>query len=580
MGRTPYGVILLRALRNLLVLPLFPLFWVARWIRRPKEAWVHAKIAPQVIELVRPTPWYRRYVPALPFAGGDATRPTSLEVMRKLAKHIERSPEVRGLVLTIPPLGAGWVACHALRELIVDLRKSGKEVVVYLPAGGGNRELFVASAATRILAAPTAPLAPLGLAASRRHLKGLLERFGVEVEVYRRADYKTAAEGVSTYAMSEPQREQVTALLTTYERALIDALMERPGFDESKVRALFETGLVSGQKALELGLVDGLAYDDELAEKVTGKADGTLARAPRFFAFHEARFFLPVLRRPYIAVVPVHGAISDAGRGPGAAKDAVVSALRSVAADPRALGVILHVDSPGGSALASDIIHREVMRLRDKKPVVACFGEVAASGGYYVSAGAHAIVADALTVTGSIGVISARLVASGLLERIGIRTEVIRLAAHADLLGNPRAATPDERAMIDGEIDAFYRAFVSVVAQGRGRPEDEIEPLARGRVYSGKNASELRLVDRMGGIATAIDEVLTRLGRRGETLETRIAWPTILDLPPQKREAQRAMVDAIDLVGLGPVHEELRTLLELASTKERALAWTDVPRID
>jgi protease-4 len=235
-------VSLLRALRNLVLLPFYPLWWVLRLARRPKAAWVHARISPRIVELVRPEPWFKRYVPRLPLIGGDVVRPTSLEHMRKLVEELTAAPEVRGLVLELPPLMAGWVACHTLRDLVVELKKAGKEVVVYLPSGGGNRELFIASAATRILVAPTAPLAPLGLAASRRHLKGLLERFGVEVEVYRRADYKTAAEGVSSFTMSEPQREQVTALLTTYERALIDALLERPGFDEAKVRALFDRG--------------------------------------------------------------------------------------------------------------------------------------------------------------------------------------------------------------------------------------------------------------------------------------------------------------------------------------------------
>lgn len=573
---------LLRALRNLVLLPFYPLWWVLRLARRPKAAWVHARISPRIVELVRPEPWFKRYVPRLPLIGGDVVRPTSLEHMRKLVEELTAAPEVRGLVLELPPLMAGWVACHTLRDLVVELKKAGKEVVVYLPSGGGNRELFIASAATRILVAPTAPLAPLGLAASRRHLKGLLERFGVEVEVYRRADYKTAAEGVSSFTMSEPQREQVTALLTTYERALIDALLGRPGFDEAKVRALFDRGLLSGESAVESGLVDGLAYEDELAEKVTGSADGELIRAPKWLGFKLRRFFLPVRRRPYVAVVPVHGAITDGGSGPGAGKDAVVSALRQVAADPRALGVILHVDSPGGSALASDIIHREVMKLKEKKPVVACFGEVAASGGYYVSAGADAIVADPLTITGSIGVISARLVASGLLDRIGVRTEVIRLAPHADLMLNPRAATPDEGAMIEREIDAFYQAFVSVVAKGRGRGVDEVEPLARGRVWSGRDAATHALVDRMGGLVAALDEVKTRLGRRSEVLPLGVAWPALLDLPAQKRDARRALLEALDLpgLGLGALSEDVETLLELAGSRERALAWADVPRIE
>jgi protease IV len=567
----------LRLLRNLLFAPLFPLWWLSRLARRPRSPWIHVKLSPRVVELVRPQPWYARLIPR-----PDVVRPTSLEVLRKLAEEVERAPEVRGVVLEMPPLMSGWVACHALRELITKLRAAGKEVVVYLPSGGGNRELFVASAASQVLVSPTAPLAPLGLAASRRHLKGLLERFGVEVEVYRRADYKTAAEGVSSLTMSGPQREQVTALLGTYDAALTAALAERPGLDEEKVRALFAVGLLSGEAAVKSGLCDDLAYDDELAAKVTGDPDGELVRAPRWLGHRLQTFFLPVLRRPYIAVIPIHGAITDAGTGPGAAREPVVQAIRRVAADPRALGVVLHVDSPGGSALASDIIHREIGRLKGKKPVVACFGEVAASGGYYVSANADLIVADPLSITGSIGVISARLVATGLLSRLGVRTEVIRLAPHADLLGNPRAASEPERAMLDGQIEAFYRSFVGVVAEGRGRPVEEVEALARGRVWSGRDAEANRLVDRAGGVTTALDEVRHRIGSRASGLELtpRAVWPHAGDLPPQDRDRRRALLSTLGLSVLGPVHDDVEALLGLVSLGEHALAWAEVPTIE
>ncbi len=569
---------LLRALRNLLVLPFVPFLWLADRVRRPRGGWLLAKLSPRIVELPRPEPWWRRYVPR-----PSAVRPTSLETVRRLVHELERAPEVRGLVLELPPLASGWVALRALRELILRVRRAGKEVVVHLPSGGGNRELFVASAASRVLLGPSATLAPLGLAASRRHLKGLLERLGVGVEVYRRADFKTAAEGLSELTMSAPQREQVEALLATYESVLVEALSERPGLDAEKVAALFRVGLFSGQAAIDSGLVDGLVHEDELAERVTGEKDAALVAAPRWLALRRRRWLVPVLPRPYVAVVPVHGAISD-GPGPGASKDAVVSALRVASEDRRALGVVLHVDSPGGSALASDVIAREVERLKEKKPVVACFTEVAASGGYYVSAGAHAIVADPLTVTGSIGVISARLVASGLLERLGVHTEVIRRAPHADLLLHPRAATGEERAMLDREIDAFYRTFVGVVARGRRRSEDEIEPLARGRVWSGRDAEGRGLVDRLGGVEAAEREVRARLGREDE-LERVVIWPRPLELPPPRAKTAAELEALLGgplarALGLDAIGHELVLLLDPGEARTRVLAWSEVPRID
>jgi protease-4 len=169
--------------------------------------------------------------------------------------------------------------------------------------------------------------------------------------------------------------------------------------------------------------------------------------------------------------------------------------------------VLLWVDSPGGSAEASDLIHREVVRVKEKKPVVAYFGEIAASGGYYVAAHANAIVAQPLGLTGSIGVVSARLLASELLDRVGVRTEVLRTGPHADFYSPHRPLSDEERAIMNRELDAFYDSFVALVADGRGRPVDDIEPLARGRVWLAADAHRHGLVDELGGMDAAMERL-------------------------------------------------------------------------
>jgi protease-4 len=195
----------------------------------------------------------------------------------------------------------------------------------------------------------------------------------------------------------------------------------------------------------------------------------------------------------------------------------------------------LWVDSPGGSAEASDLIHREVVRVKEKKPVVAYFGEVAASGGYYVAAHANAIVAQPLGLTGSIGVVSARLLASTLLDRIGVRTEVLRTGPHADFHSPHRPLSDAERAILDRELDAFYEAFVALVADGRGRPVEEIEPLARGRVWLAADAHQRGLVDELGGMEVAIERLKRSIDLPERAL-TRIRPMVVasyrLDAPP------------------------------------------------
>jgi protease-4 len=558
------GRVLVDVVLNLVRLPFLPIWWLMRSIGMPRESWVHVKIRPRLVEVDRPLHALARFVP-----GMATRRPTSLTAVRELVRTIAEDRRIEGVVFEIPGLHGGWSSASALRGQLEKLRGAKKRVVAWLPEGAGNRELYVASAADRVLTTPHATIAPLGVAASSRYVKSLLDKLGLQVEVHRRGEFKTAAEPAISESMSDAQREQVGALLDTVDRALVGALASRPGMTEAKVRELFDDAILTGKAALEAGLVDGLCYEDGLPQALApdAKPPPKLVRAPRYQRFRAARFFRPIGPRPYVAIVPIHGPIVSGGGGPAigappASQEAVVAAIREVAKSPRAVGVVLHVDSPGGSALASDIIHREVELLREKKPVVACMGEVAASGGYYVSAPAHAIVAQPLTITGSIGVVAARLVARDLLEGMGVKTEVLRRAPHADLLANPRPMDADEHAILEREIDAFYRTFVGIVAKGRKRSEDDIEPLARGRVWSGADAHARGLVDRLGGLDVALDEVRSRLswvpGPLRALVDTRVVWPHHGDMAPIPVAAAMAGVAS----SLDPALAEIVSLVQ------------------
>ena len=569
-----------RLLSNLMRLLTAPLWYLGRAASRPRSRWVHVRLRPRLVEIERPVPFFVDWIPGLAEA-----RPTSLTLLRELADFVVEDDRIEGVVFDVPPLVAGWATCQSLRDILLRLRESGRQVVVYLPQGGGNRELYVASAADRVLASPHAQLSPLGLAASVTYFKGLLDHAGVEVEVHRRAEYKTAAEPAMRDSMSEPQREQTEALLDTIDGALRDALAARPGADRAKVDAFFDKALISAEHAREEGLIDGVCYEDELPLCLTRTGELIpVVRAPRYYAWRKERLLKRLSPDRYIAIIPVHGAITQGAPATraGIKYASTITTLRAARKNPMIAGVVLHVDSPGGSALASDLIHREVERLREKKPVVACFGDVAASGGYYVAAGADAVVAQPLTITGSIGVVAARLVTEPLMERFGVKVDTIRKAPHADMLRRPGKLGAVEDAILDREVDAFYRAFVGVVARGRGRKTDEIEPLARGRVWSGKDAAARGLVDRLGGLDVALEEVRERLrgklsDRARKDLSPRLVRARRLELPPAE---PRKLEDAAAHL-LGAVDPRLGELWGLAQGHERVLCYAaDLPSIE
>jgi len=562
--------LVLRSIRNLLCVPLLPIWAIARWLSRPKGRWVVVRLRPRLVEARQPVPWLRRVLDA-----GSLRRTSSLAAVRRLADYAIRDSRVDGVAFVLPPVQAGWSVCVGLREQIIRLRDEGKSTAVLLPRGGGHRELYVASAAERIYLAPQATITLLGLSAQSHYLKPLLDRIGVEVEPFARKEYKTAAERLSRDSMSEPQREQLQALIDGHTAALLDALSQRTGTTPDETRTLFEAGVFRGQHAIDARLADELAYEDELPDKLgldqKNKKKGTI-EGDRYLHFKEAKLFRPLRRPPYIAVVAVKGAISESG-APTGRRASIVAALRHARGDRRALGVLLWVDSPGGSAEASDLIHREVVRVKEKKPVVAYFGEVAASGGYYVAAHANAIVAQPLGLTGSIGVVSARLLASQLLDRVGIRTEVLRTGPHADVFSPHRPLTDDERALMNRELDAFYDSFVALVADGRGRSVAEIEPLARGRVWLAADAHRHGLVDELGGMDAALERL------KGA-----------IDAPAPLRERLRPMVVAsyrleppppAAHLGLdGSVFESLRDLAVLLAEGPAVLYHViSIPRI-
>ncbi len=500
----------------------------------------------------------------------------SLHVLGRMLDRAARDPHVAGVVLISKGLQGGTATASSLRGVLQRFRGAGKRVIVHLPLGGGTRDAYLGTVADRFLLGPQSGLHAVGLLSSTRYLRGALDKLGVVPDVHARGRFKTAAERLERTSMSEPQREQMVALLDGIHGEIVRAIATGRGVDEVRARAMIDSAPYQGQEAVAAGLVDDTAYDDELATRL-GEASRKARLVPADAWWRPRLALRPRALRGsgVIGVVRIHGAITgDVGlpMRSTAIDEQVIAAVRLARLHPRVRGVVLHVDSPGGSALASDRMHHELCQLAAEKPVVACMGDVAASGGYYVAVAAHAIVAQPTTITGSIGVIGARLVLEPLLARIGVATEVLARGAHARLLDPTLPLGDEDRVALDRELEHTYQAFLRVVAAGRGRALEEIESLAQGRVWSGADACARGLVDKLGGFDDALGIVRERIGERAGALAVRVLRVPRRSIPaldPPSRKAARMMARVIEGVGFG-LGLDPRVL---AFSGERVLAW-------
>lgn len=560
---------MLRLLAVLFDLLLLPLRVLARARAVPKGAFLTLEIDGAVVDLAAPRRFLRR-----------PDRAVAIAEVRELATEATDDARVRGLVVTVTSLRAGMAAVTSLRDQLARVRAAGKELVFVLPSGGGTKEVYLASIGTRVVVGPAAMLAPVGFLTRTRYFRTALERAGLEASVFACGEFKSAGETLVRDAMSEGQRVQMNALLDGFESALIHAIAEGRGLGAEGARKVVDGGPYTGREAVTAGLATDVAYEDEVPALLALPEKRGAHPAPARGLVPAARYLRtrrplvrPLRRAPVVAVLPVHGAIAhtEGMLGRLSTDERVARMARAARLDPRVVGCILHVDSPGGSSLASDRMHHEIARLAREKPVVACFANVAASGGYYVGVAARRIVAEPTTVTGSIGVVAMRLGANALLARLGVSTTVMRRGDRAGLLAADQPLTEDERGALAHELDVTYETFLRVVAEGRGRSRDEIEPLARGRVYTGKDAHALGLVDVLGGFDVALRELRGMLPERHASAE-----PVLLHTPKKRvpllrpasapaASATRAVLSAV--LGLLPPRE--RTLVALAASGER-----------
>jgi protease-4 len=558
--------ILLRALVNVYRVISWPLWALLRRTRK-ESGWVEIALHGLLEELrAAPESGVRGLLARL------RPGPPTVADVRRLAARVARDPSGTGLLLSVGSLRGGFATLASLREVIGEVVASGKRCVVMLPEGATQRELFVASAGSSVVAPPCASVSVLGPAARRSYLAPLLAKLGLSVEVLAQGRYKTAAEALIREQMSEAEREQSLGLVTTLKDELNSALGARLPQGQS-AEQLFERALFGADQAKQLGLLDQCFYRDQLDSEL-GLSERKRPLPPRAYLRRSQPWGLLALRpRPRPALLVLQGPIGDVSSSRSIALKPATAALRQLAQRRDICGVVLYIDSPGGSALVSDLLHREVQRLAERKPVVGWLGNVAASGGYYLAAATNRIVARPCTVTGSIGVISAHLVVGELLSRAGVRNEVVQLTPHADFASLTRPLSERERELLLAESQRCYERFLEIVGWGRNLPRERVAELAEGRVWSGREAQARGLVDTLGGYEAALAELRGLLS--GGPVEADFDAPLVIHPSPRRGGA---LWNA--RIGSGSGFSEALTLFELAASGAGALAYAaSVPRL-
>jgi len=439
----------------------------------------------------------------------------------------EAPPTVRGLVDTlrkakvdnrinsvvIRPTGTAalWGKVQEVRDAILDFKTSRKPVIAYLEYGG-EQEFYLATACDKVYLMPTASLDLTGMASYELFLRGMLDKIGAYPDALHIGEYKTASNTFTEKTFTPPHREMAESLNADMYEQVIRGIAEGRRKSERDVRAMVDHGPYLPEDAVRAGLVDDVAYDDELDDKVQlGKTPGVNVRFMDEDEYrHVGLASLGLNRGPKIAVIYAVGIISsgassyDSPQGMVAGSDTIVEYLRKARADSGVRAIVLRIDSPGGSAIASDVIWREVQLTRTVKPVVASMSDVAASGGYYIAMPAHAIVAEPATLTGSIGVVMVKFVIDGTLKKLGLNMEAVKQGRYADLYSPIRPFSPEEKMKVREHMQATYDAFVEKAAAGRNTTPERIDAIAQGRVWTGKQAKQIGLVDELGGLQRAL----------------------------------------------------------------------------
>ncbi len=459
---------------------------------------------------------------------------------------IATDPRIKGVVLHLRPVGMSMATLQDLRELVAKLRQSGKRVVAWAPFYTTGT-YYLACACDEIFLMPTGTVQPLGFATTGMFLRDGLARFGIEADFIQISPYKSAADVLTKSSMSAELREQVTWLLESQHKELLSAIGKGRVLDEKGAQALVDASPYADDGAGEHRVVDAVIPEEALAERLGQTAGGPVTIGTWERARAKMRSAAPTLGRgKYVAVLRIEGTIVDGRSGKLPFKPpievpllgderagdlTVVQAARAIAGDKRAGAVVLYVNSRGGSATASEAMRQALTVIAARKPLVVAMGPVAGSGGYWVSMPAAWIVARPGALTGSIGVLTGKIVTGAMWSKLMFNRETVAFGQHATIESDEKPYTDEERVIVKGQIGRIYKLFLDVVGAARKMTPEEVHPIAAGRVWTGRQAFERKLVDELGGFDAAVRKARSLAGLP-ESAPVREVRPPKRMIPP------------------------------------------------
>lgn len=513
------------------------------------------------------------YSPSIPFLEFFPETTISLYDTWMNLRKAARDSRIKAVVIKFGMLEADWAKMEELRQSVLAFRVSGKPVIAYFEESPeADKEYYLATACDRIVLHPLGWLGINGLAAYVPFFKGTLDRLGIKAEFEHIEEYKTAYNQFTESGFTPAHREMLLSIYEDIFNYYLKEIAAARNKTPEEMRQLIDKGYFKGREAVASGLVDELAYEDQLFQKSNLEKYRELTRITneKYTSVRPEGLGLNLGKK--VALIFAGGTILS-----GSAEQVVLGSetfsrwLRAAVKDKSIEAIIVRVDSPGGSAVGSDIIWHELVKARAEKPVVISMSGLAGSGGYWLSLGGHRIIAQPQTLTGSIGVIAGKFSFAGLMEKLGLTADKLVIGKNADSFSPYRSFTPEERKILREEIGYIYEQFLERVATARNLPLEEVERLGRGRVWTGRQARDLKLVDDLGGLFQAMEAARELAGIPAETELRLVVWP-----------ARRSLWDLI----LGRKAEliQARSSIELLSrarkTMEifsRARVWTLMP---
>lgn len=527
------------------------------------------------LDLLSVPPETTGFDPLAMIAGGG--RPLVLRQTVAAIHRAAKDDRVAGLIARVQLPAAAPGAVQELREAIAAFSEV-KPTVAWAETYPGTLSYYLASAFREVWMQPSGTVGLVGFATNAMFLRDALDKVGIEAQFVARGEYKSAANVFTEDRYTDAQREADGRMIESLQSQVWQAIAESRHLTTEAIDALADRAPVLRDEAVSAGLVDRIGFRDEAYSRIGELSGGPVEAGadadshpdalPRLYLSRYARTSPKVpapqmpgrKHKPTIAVVTLHGPIVS-GRGgrqvlplgdSSAGGDTIAAALREAAVDDEVSAIVLRVDSPGGSVTGSETIWREVVRARERgKPVVASMGAVAASGGYYVSMAADEIVANPGTITGSIGVITGKLVSRELKDKLGVGSDSLRTNLNADAWSSNAPFTDEQHAHVEAETELFYTDFISRVADGRNLSVEQVDEVARGRIWTGADAKDRGLVDELGGLRTAIIRAKVLAGLDPDTKVRVLSYPgsSWLDMLRPKPSSQPAAASLPQAVG-------------------------------